>query len=216
MDRIHSSKDFDIPYDVETRPISNRSGHLEPAKVSPLKAKTSTELKSDDKANESTPLKKLGKFLISHFGLLVVVLLYVCGGAYLFQLLEQHNEIQNCQLGEGDSNKLIKTYRTNIFNYVYLNTTYNPWLPVDNSTVIQSLNTPKDGPSVYNPKLMKMLSEFATEINSIKDKYKYSGQDCENTSLWNYWSAILFTITVVTTMGYGHVAVILLNFCFLL
>ena len=109
---------------------------------------------------------------------------------------------------------MIKSYRTNIFNYIYLNTTYNPWLPVDNSTVIQSLNTPKDGPSVYNPKLTQMLNDFADEVNTIRDKYKYAGQDCEKTSLWNYCSAILFTIAVVTTMGYGHVAVMLIKYLF--
>ena len=34
---------------------------------------------------------------------------------------------------------------------------------------------------------------------------RYTGQDCSTTSAWNFPSALLFTITVITTIGYGYV-----------
>ena len=91
--------------------------------------------------------------------------------------------------------------RTNLFNYIYFNTTPNPWLPVDNSTLIPSLNTPRDPPWVYNPKISSMLSDFAVKIRAISDNYKYAGQDCSTGNLWEYFSALLFTVTIVTTIG---------------
>ena len=39
------------------------------------------------------------RFLGSNIGLVVLVALYSVGGAYLFNLLEQYIELQNCQQG---------------------------------------------------------------------------------------------------------------------
>jgi hypothetical protein len=39
------------------------------------------------------------QFLCSNLGLILVVIGYSIGGAFLFQLLEQYIELQNCQQG---------------------------------------------------------------------------------------------------------------------
>lgn len=39
------------------------------------------------------------QFLCSNLGLIIVVVGYSVGGAFLFQLLEQYLELQNCQEG---------------------------------------------------------------------------------------------------------------------
>lgn len=91
--------------------------------------------------------------------------------------------------------------RTWLFNYIFFNTTSNPWLPVDNSTIIPSLNTPRDGPWIYNPKITEKLNEFADKILEISSGYGYTGQNCEQDNLWEYFSALLFTVTIVTTIG---------------
>lgn len=223
MDRsqIHSARDFDIPYDVEaSRPNSNRSSFMDTAalKSGPLRPnrvqtkssnaglnKEDDPKKKPDGSPEDPPkkgsIKLLLQFILNHFGMIMVVILYVCGGAFLFQLLEQHTEIQNCQLGKGDYDKLVINTRTSIFNYIYFNTTANPWLPVDNSTIIPSLDTPKDGPEVSSKVVIGMINDYKSSIRDIVSKYKYSGQDCELNSLWNYYSALLFTASVVSTIG---------------
>lgn len=88
-----------------------------------------------------------------------------------------------------------------LFNYIYFNTTSDPWLPVDNSTVIASLNTPRDGPWIYNPKITAWLQDFAVQVRNYSSTYGYNGQDCENDNLWEFFSALLFTVSIVTTIG---------------
>jgi hypothetical protein len=39
------------------------------------------------------------QFLFSNLGLIILVIGYCVGGAFLFQLLEQYIELQNCQQG---------------------------------------------------------------------------------------------------------------------
>lgn len=39
------------------------------------------------------------QFLFSNLGLILIVVAYSVGGAFLFQLLEQYIELQNCQQG---------------------------------------------------------------------------------------------------------------------
>jgi hypothetical protein len=39
------------------------------------------------------------QFLFSNLGLVILVVGYCVGGAFLFQLLEQYIELQNCQQG---------------------------------------------------------------------------------------------------------------------
>ena len=91
-----------------------------------------------------------------------------------------------------------------LFNYIYFNTTSDPWLPVDNSTVIASLNTPRDGPWIYNPKITAWLQDFAVQVRNYSSTYGYNGQDCENDNLWEFFSALLFTVSIVTTVGKGN------------
>jgi hypothetical protein len=38
-------------------------------------------------------------FLFSNLGLIIIVIAYAIGGGFLFQLLEQYIELQNCQQG---------------------------------------------------------------------------------------------------------------------
>lgn len=191
-----------------SRPASSKSNEDFDLKKKPLFQSKSTDepLKANEQ-NKKHPFKMLLSFLVSYFGMVGLVIVYACGGAYLFQILEQQNEIQNCQLGEGEWNNLRIDYRTDLFNYIYFNTTPNPWLPVDNSTIIPSLNYPKDGPAQYNPILMQKLTDLRKEILYIYNNYTYSGQDCESQSLWTYLSALLFTVNTIAVIGYGHVTV---------
>lgn len=159
---------------------------------------------SNDDEEPKKNFKPVIRFLVTNIGMIVFVILYILGGAFLFQLLEQHNEIQNCQEGEGEMSNLIIAYRTQLFNYIHFNVTLDPWLPVSNTSGATAV-TGLDGPDVHNPKLYGMLQNFRADILLTRSSYSYYGQDCIVNSLWNFESAILFAVTVVTTIGYGHV-----------
>ena len=213
---MSASKSFDAPFQVETsRP---NSGNNENISVDPLKAKnnlitTNSDINSE-KSKEKTLGKKFSRFLVSNVGMITIVLCYIFGGAYLFQILEQHDEISKCQSGEGEWTTDLQALRSQLFNYIYLNTTNNPWLPYDNSSGLVDTSLSKDGPNIYNPILTQWLIDFRVKIIQLNSNYKYNGQDCENESMWTYFSALLFTFSVVSTIGYGHVAVkiLLLHF----
>lgn len=50
------------------------------------------------------------------------------------------------------------------------------------------------------------LTDFRKKIIDIEAETKYSGQNCTTHSRWNFFSSLLFTITVISTVGYGYVA----------
>ena len=171
------------------------------AKAPQKRKKTDEELAAEEKKQ---PVKTLCVFVISNFGILFIVLIYVCAGALLFQILEQHLEMQTCQLADGEWNNLRISHRSLLFNYIYFNTTADVWLPQDNT----SQPTTKDGPSAFNPRITSMLTNFTNQIRKLMSSYKYTGQNCDTQSYWQYMSAVLFTFTIVSTIGYGHVTVI--------
>lgn len=53
----------------------------------------------DNKVKRRSFYRRFIQFLFSNLGLVLVVIGYSVGGAFLFQLLEQYIELQNCQQG---------------------------------------------------------------------------------------------------------------------
>ena len=211
-DRIHSSKEFDYPVgfldtsrinsgvddpyqngrmthtakldDVDEKEEIENNSDIKPSKKSKKK-------KAEDPNDKVAHVKKIAKFLLIHVGIFLLVITYAVAGAFLFQLLEQHQEIQNCQLAQGKTQEIVKDYRSQLVNYILFNITTNP---LDNSTG-------KDPSKVYNPKITGMLKDLRDSYLEYYSKYKYAGQDCEKQSLWVFSSAFLFAMTVVTTIG---------------
>lgn len=95
----------------ETRPSTSRLD----TSTSGVRPRTTNNNKQTINEKRDEPKKKgtfklLVRFFVSYLGMIIAVVLYVCGGAYLFQILEQHNEIQNCQTGEGAWDDLLNEY----------------------------------------------------------------------------------------------------------
>ena len=157
------------------------------------------EIDDSEKSDKKVEKKRLAKRLfirlvIVHIGTYAVCVLYVVAGAYLFQLLEKQNFIENCQTAQGKTSDLVKSYRSSLFNYIYFNTT-SSYLIDQNST------NRLDTPSVYGPVIKKKLMAFRDEVLQIYSTYKYYGQDCLKENLWSFESAFLLTVTIVSTLG---------------
>lgn len=58
-----------------------------------------TVQKADPNRGRRSLCQSFAQFLCSNVGLILVVVAYSIGGAFLFVLLEQYIELQNCQQG---------------------------------------------------------------------------------------------------------------------
>ena len=62
-----------------------------------------------------------------------------------------------------------------------------------------------DNTTAMYAQMVTYLTNFTKDINQRRIELRYAGQDCTTESNWNFPSALLFAITVITTIGYGHV-----------
>jgi hypothetical protein len=193
---------------LPTRPIPKpaRRNYLLPDRVkieNERKAKQQQQQKeAKNSENEKFKFKYLLRFLLQNFGILFVAFVYIVIGAYIFQYIEQPNEIAQCQTGEGTWKRLLYDNRVLFYNYIYYNTTANSFLLQNDPYAIPSLISERDNSTVYQPKLTQMLQDFRDSILSISSDYNYSGQDCVSDSQWNIISAILFTLSILSTIGF--------------
>lgn len=67
-------------------------------------------------------------------------------------------------------------------------------------------NTDFMAPKEKHLYINQYLIDFRKKIIDIEAETKYSGQNCTTHSRWNFFSSLLFTITVISTVGYGYVA----------
>lgn len=153
--------------------------------------KNADEVIDDNQKNNKGWFKKVSKFIFSYVGLVIMVVIYACAGAYLFSLLEQHEEAKNCQEGKGQESSNIVNLKSSLLSYIQFN--------------ITNSNDPnKDNETVANEKIEAWLTEFRDQVLLLRSSYRYSGQSCDESS-WTFPGALLFAITIITTIGYGHI-----------
>ncbi|XP_063845847.1 uncharacterized protein LOC135091804 isoform X1 [Scylla paramamosain] len=127
-------------------------------------------------------LKNIIKFLISHIGLVSLVIGYTIVGAFTFERLEAEHE---------------KAVKANM-SAVRLEVTDDLWNITKNDIV---LNETKWSLSVRH-RLIKFEKSL---IKAIKND-GWDGNEDPETRQWTFAGALFYSIILITTIGYGHIA----------
>jgi hypothetical protein len=150
------------------------------------------QIVDDEPKKEKKPYmescKKASKFIFSHVGLVLMVIVYAIVGAFLFELLEKNQETKDCQEGKGEEAINIVNLKSKLLTYIQFNITTNP------------LDTSKDNETVANANIEDWLTGFRDQVFDIKSTYRYHGQSCDSYK-WNFAGALLFAVTIITTIG---------------
>jgi len=134
--------------------------------------------------------KILTNILFSHVGLLFLVLAYAFGGAVVFQKLEEQRELDNMiakQDATNDVNLAVHYLKSAFWQY---------------GTNVQKYNYSKaDFKQSVKDDLVALRRYVLTKI----DEDGYDATD-EFTRDFTFESTVLFTITIMSTVGYGHIS----------
>jgi len=126
--------------------------------------------------------RSITSFLLSHIGLLSLVVGYCIMGAFIFEELEKHNEIL--------TKRNMKAKR--------LAMTDTLWDITRDMNVLREENWTKE--------VTISLKKFERHlIRALKDE-GWDGKEDEQTVTWTFAGALFYSITVITTIGYGHIA----------
>lgn len=139
---------------------------------------------------KDTLCKKLMKFLFSHVGLCIMVVLYCVAGGFIFEHLEKNNEEQICYDSRDEYNDMEERTLNNTIKVI----------------------KEQEGSGQIDVLVIQLQSILAT----FRDNSIAIGYDGTNCSLygtadspkykWSLPGAIFFSITVISTIGYGHIA----------
>jgi hypothetical protein len=111
-------------------------------------------------------------------------------------MLQSHAAIQKCEEGKGIYLKMRKKHANMLFNYIWFNSESDSYLLASHNTTLNESNQHS-----YNMDIRKVLIEFRDEVIKINDIYRYHGQDCIQDTSWIIESSLLFSMTLLTTIG---------------
>jgi hypothetical protein len=136
-------------------------------------------------ANNTTGiyLKNILITCFSQFGISLMLIVYTLFGAFLFQILEEEEELKMCHEGYAAEYKNIMNLNKKLLMFIKLNVTAG-----SNSTETNAIMT-------------KYLLDFRESIFSVESNYIYTGQSCVAASRWTLTSSLLFSLSIVTTIG---------------
>ncbi|XP_055374678.1 uncharacterized protein LOC129607616 [Condylostylus longicornis] len=120
--------------------------------------------------------------ILSHVTLISLVVAYCVGGAALFEKLEAENEIE--------VKRGIRKIRKNVSDFIWDLTDKQDYLRLEN----------------WTSEVEKRLAFFETEILSAMKTQGWDGNEDENQLQWTFHGALFYSIIVITTIGYGHIA----------
>ncbi|CAG0916531.1 unnamed protein product [Notodromas monacha] len=137
---------------------------------------------------EPAPFWKLClRFAFSHVGLFLLVGAYATLGAYLFISLELPFEEYRYEVKKVKAQDVDDSIRFLADHFEYFNK--------------QNLTSPE-----WKTKVINDLTRLKKYIVSLVDEYQYDGDVEGWTYSWTFGKALLFTISIMTTIGYGHIA----------
>ena len=124
--------------------------------------------------------KSLTTLIFSRVGLCLLVVAYAFGGGLIFQLIEEPHE-----------NRMSEQFQQRL-----------------HITVEKLFNTSEQSKVLYKSNWTTMarqiLEEYQHELVE-QTKRGSQGPRLDDDKQWNYPGAILYAITVITTIGYGHI-----------
>ena len=137
--------------------------------------------------------KKFLKFLFSHIGLCGMVVAYSVAGGFIFQHLEQTNEKQEC------------VKKMDKYNPMENETTFKLW------EIAQAFVPESNDDTEIEPKALgeieSILKKFRTDVLELD----YDGKNCTIMGdeggpgfQWSFPGALLFSVTVITTIGKSY------------
>ncbi|KAL4227645.1 hypothetical protein ACF0H5_013085 [Mactra antiquata] len=142
----------------------------------------------DDKKEKEGCCKMFWKFMFSHIGLCAMVVLYCVAGGFIFEHLEKANEEEVCFESRRE------------------------YVPMQNKTLENLRKVILENNLNTNAMMIQMKSILQTFRNNSL-AIGYDGRDCDNyggdngpVHEWSWAGALMFSVTVITTIGYGHIA----------
>ncbi|XP_052847730.1 uncharacterized protein LOC128259415 [Drosophila gunungcola] len=120
--------------------------------------------------------------IVSHVLLVLLVVSYCVGGAYLFQHLERPHELE--------VKRGIQNLRFNL--------TDNIWLLSDDALVLRE--------SDWMANVSKHLANFEKQILTAIKADGWDGDEDLHKSQWTFAGSLFYSIIVITTIGYGHIS----------
>ncbi|KAH9501844.1 two pore domain potassium channel [Dermatophagoides farinae] len=185
----HQLKEINYPLHSNTN--NNNVGHM-----ITTASKTTTKTRQQQQQSKSKSCKprkppppskcriccrKFFAFLLSNVGLCVLVVAYSVGGAFMFRAIESPFEVQTVKQVNELRNKII----LNLWNITY------------NTNILYH--------EKWNVQVTDTIKLFQRELlKSIKDGYE--GQQSEGREQWSFSGAFLFSLTVISTIGYGNIS----------
>lgn len=125
-------------------------------------------------------LRALLAFLFSNVGVIVLVVAYTIAGAFMFQAIEG--------AGEVDRAARMEQIRNSTALYLWENVTLA--LNLFNETALKEL-------------ISLELREYQAEVVAA---VRHGWDGVRSSRQWSFSSAFLFSLTVITTIGYGHLS----------
>ena len=119
-------------------------------------------------------------FLFSHVGLMCAVAGYAILGGYIFQLIELPNEKKTRQF-VADNQKVYADYIMNYFDAHAVDTALNK--------------------AEYTKYMDKLLKEYEAEIYKATHEKNWDGKMGEEEYQWSFADSLLYSVTVITTIG---------------
>ena len=127
-------------------------------------------------------IRQVLSFLLSHIGLLSLVVGYCIMGAFIFEELEKENELQVKR--DMTKNRLAVTD--------------DLWQITRSMEVLRHEN--------WTEEVTGRLRSFEKSlIIALKEK-GWDGKESDETVTWTFAGGLFYSITVITTIGYGHIA----------